>query len=231
MKNIIFILSSLIILASCSSKESSNTTNNRNLKSGNPVASTTYTQDIDATSSKIKETEEFKGCMKQQANMCIQTVGSQVAQKTKDPAFCKELSSPEQQSSCRFAITMVNAQEKNDIKLCDTLTDANYQKQCQIQLYRQEALTKGDISICDKMSSLMQATGSSINIDANMQKNQCVMQVIMSGSGKTEKDCEKISDARSVEMCKTVIKTRSTNPIVPAPTIPTPARVPSSPQK
>ncbi|MBC7503515.1 hypothetical protein H7169_00930 [Candidatus Gracilibacteria bacterium] len=212
MKNIVIIASVLLILASCSQG-----TKDKNPQVVNPkintVSGTTYTQDIDSTSAKIRETPEFQSCMKQQATMCIQSTGMQIAQKSKDATFCKELSNADQRSSCEFAITMVNAQEKNDIKLCDSLTDMNYKKQCQLQIYRQEAISKNDITICDKISTLMAPTGTGTNRDNMMQKDQCILQIVMSSKTSSEKDCEKISDTRSVEMCKTMIKNRPMNTI------------------
>lgn len=145
----------------------------------------------------------------------------QIAQKSKDATFCQELSNTDQRSSCEFAITMVNAQEKNDIKLCDSLTDMNYKKQCQLQIYRQEAMTKSDVTICDKISTIMRSTATGSNTDGMMQKDQCVLQVIMGGKNPSTKDCEKISDTRSAEMCQTMIKNRPTNTI-PAPALTNP---------
>lgn len=99
MKKIVFILLGLILLSSCgmtSTSEKGANTPSSNPNTPGGVSTTTYIQDIESTSSKIKDTDEFKGCMKQQAAMCIQSTGMQIAQKMKDTAFCKELSTPEQ---------------------------------------------------------------------------------------------------------------------------------------
>lgn len=217
MKKIIFIILGLLILGSCTLQKS--TKNTSPVSNDVPsVGTTTYTEDIENTSSKIKDTDEFKSCMKQQATMCIQSTGMQIAQKMKDTAFCKELSTPEQQGSCEFAITMINAQEKNDEKLCDTLTDKNYIKQCKIQIYRQDAITKKDIILCDKINSLSSGTGANETIDINTQKDQCVMQFIMSVQESKEADCTKLTNDSSLEMCKMMIRNKAQSTPPPTPT-------------
>lgn len=219
MKKIIFIVLGLLILGSCSLTSKNETTSNTTPTTANEqiaqASKTTYAEDIENTSDKIKNTDEFKGCMKQQATMCIQSTGMQIAQKMKDTAFCKELSSPEQQESCEFAITMINAQEKNDDKLCDTLKNAQYIKQCKIQIYRQEAISKKDITICGKIDALRNWTGAESTVDTNMQKDQCIMQFIMSSPSSDEKDCTKLTDDSSFQMCKMMIKNRPQMPTPP----------------
>lgn len=169
------------------------------------VPQTTYQEDIASTSAKISDTPEFNSCIKQQVGMCAQSVGMQVAQKSRDPLFCKELSTAEQQASCEFAITIVTAREKNDVKLCDSITNTNYKTQCKSELYRQEAITKNDITLCDKIDT-GSATASDKNapgmMQMNEQKNQCMMQVIMSASGATTSDCKQLSNTGSITMCQ-----------------------------
>lgn len=220
MTKLIVLLSSIVLFASCSMS-----TLSVPAPSASPAANSgvTYTETINTTSEKIKNTDEFQSCMKQNTNMCIQSAGMQIAQKSKDPAFCKELSSPDQKSSCEFAVTMINATEKNDIKLCNTLVDANYKKQCQIQLYRQEATTQGDITICNKIADLETApTGTgmmNMGMGIGMQKNQCILQVIMSGTGKTVAACDALSDTGSLDMCKMMMKNKDMMPTPLAPPI------------
>jgi hypothetical protein len=182
----------------------------------------TYIEVLEKTSSKIKGTEEFTNCMKQNTNMCIQSAGMQLAQKAKDPTFCKELLMADQQSNCEFAVTMMSATEKSDEKICDTITDTNYQKQCKIQIYKQQAISKKDITLCDKVDALTKPTGTGITLDTGMQKDQCIMQYIMSDSSNDTKACENLSNTGSLEMCKTMIKNRpaamtplSAKPIAP----------------
>ena len=198
-------------------------------QTGTPTA-VTYMADLDATSSKIKNTEEFQGCMKQNTNMCIQSAGMQLAQKAKDPTFCKELLTPDQQSSCEFAVTMMNATEKSDEKICDTIADLNYQKQCKIQIYKQQAISKKDITLCNKVDELTKPTGTGIALDTGMQKDQCIMQYIMNGTSSDDKDCESLSNTGSLEMCKMMIKNKAT---MPTPNMPmmTPRDIPANPSK
>lgn len=238
MKKLIFIVLGLLILGSCSLTSKTEKTSNTAPTTANEqiaqASKTTYAEDIENTSDKIKNTDEFKGCMKQQATMCIQSTGMQIAQKMKDTAFCKELSSPEQQESCEFAITMVNAQEKNDDKLCDTLKNAQYIKQCKIQIYRQEAIDKKDITICGKIDALRNWTGAESTVDTNMQKDQCIMQFIMSSPTSDEKDCTKLTDDASFQMCTTMVKNRPQMPTPPTgalPLVPTNLPPPSTPNQ
>ncbi len=231
MKKILILLSFLLVLSSCTSDPVENTKNNNIPTKSSSGNTTTYKQDIDSTSSKIRDTNEFQSCMKQQATMCIQTTGMQIAQKTKDATFCKELSNADQRSSCEFAITMINAQEKNDINLCDNLRNSTYIKQCKGQLYRQDAIAKHDISLCEKMDTLQEATNTGTNtplmMNPTMQKDQCISQVIMNSPGKTEDDCDKITDTGSVNMCKMMLKNK---PPVPPIGLPTPQNSTSVPK-
>jgi hypothetical protein len=150
----------LIVLASLTSCTLGSNTSNNPVSTGVALLpQTTFQEDIASTSEKISGTAEFNSCVKQQVGMCTQTVGMQIAQKSKDPLFCKELNTPDQQSSCEFAITMVTAREKNDVKLCDTIVNPNYKTQCKSELYRQEAMSKNDITLCEKITS-SDTTGS-----------------------------------------------------------------------
>lgn len=183
---------------------------------------TTYTEDIDQISGKIKGTEEFQSCMKQQSTMCIQTVGMQIAQKTKDASFCKELPNIEQQESCEFAITMVNAQEKNDEKLCDTINNPAYKWQCKIQIYRQTAIATNDIAVCDKIDVIMLKSTNTGEINNNnnngVQKDQCILQFVMNNKNAKEIDCERIGDDWLLKTCKIMIKDKNqiaSDPISP----------------
>lgn len=194
MQKLIFGLSILLLITSCSLGPVDTDTKNIAQKNGSGI--TTYTEDVEKMSGKIRNTEEFQGCMKQQSTMCIQTIGMQIAQKTKDASFCKELTTIEQQSSCEFAITIVNAQEKNDEKLCDILSNPKYLQQCKIQIYRQEAIKKDDVALCDKIDIIMLKatnTGES-NSDNGIQKDQCIMQFVMNNKNAKEIDCERIGD-------------------------------------
>lgn len=222
MKKFLISLSLLLVLASCTSTPTDNKQTINIPTKSSSVNTTTYTQDIESTSSKIRDTSEFQGCMKQQATMCIQTTGMQIAQKTKDATFCKELSNVDQRSSCEFAITMINAQEKNDIKLCESLTNSTYMKQCKSQIYRQEAVAKHDITLCNKLDTLEETTQTGANTPMNrnsaMQKDQCITQVIMNSPEKKEEDCNTITDTGSVNMCKMMLKNKPPVPPIGLPT-------------
>lgn len=176
------------------------------------VSNTTFTQDINNTSSKIRDTNEFQDCMKRQTNMCIQSTGMQIAQRAKDSSFCKELPSSEEQLSCEFAITMMSAQEKGDDKLCDTLKNANYLKQCKIQVYRQAAVSKNDISFCDKIDTVIKSTDATVTSETSTLKDQCIIQFIASSADSKESDCKKLSSTSSLDMCKMILKNKQQFP-------------------
>ncbi len=213
MQKILIIILSISLLSSCGMMNSPSPENKMWAMSAGTQMATgaiSYEAAIASTSTKIRASEEFQGCMKQNANMCIQSAGNQLAQKSKDPSFCKELSDANQQSSCEFAVTMISATEKNDIKLCDTLTNAVFKTQCQSQLYRQDAVAKKDIKLCDKLEipQTPTASGAPIAVDTNMMKDQCIMQVIISDTESTEKDCSTITNTGSFEMCKVMVKNK-----------------------
>lgn len=186
------------------------------------VSNTTFKQDIDNASSKIRNSEEFQDCMKKQANMCIQTTGMQIAQKNKDSAFCKELSNADEQLSCEFAITMINAQETNNEKLCDTLKTPMYLKQCKVHVYKQNAIVKNDITLCEKIASVINSSDTNVTSEASIQKDQCILQFISSNTKAEESDCKKLSNTASQDMCKSILKSK-TQVIVPPP----PTNIPS----
>jgi hypothetical protein len=219
MQKLILGLSILLIMTWCTLGETNNST--KEIVQKNESEITTYTEDVEKMSWKIRSTEEFQDCMKQQSNMCIQTAGMQIAQKTKDASFCKELWNMEQQASCEFAITMVNVQEKNDEKLCDTLSNPKYKQQCKIQSYRQTAILNDDITVCDKIDIILlkETNTGELNNDNGMQKDQCIMQFIMNNKNAKEIDCERIGDEWSLKTCKTMMKNK--NPNTPDPTKPT----------
>ena len=152
--------------------------------------------------------------------MCIQSTGMQIAQRTKDSTFCKELPSSEEQLSCEFAITMMGAQEKSDDTLCDTLKNANYLKQCKIQVYRQAAVSKNDVSFCDKIDTVIKSPGATVTSEASTQKDQCILQFIASSPDSKESDCTKLSSASSLDMCKMSLKNKQQFPNNTIPALP-----------
>lgn len=191
----------MILVSSCTAPSDTNKPSNW------MTGSTSYKQDIDSFSEKIKNSEEFNSCMKQHATMCVQSVGMEMAQKAKDANFCKELTGKDQQLSCEFAIAMMSAQEENNDKACDTLTDDYYAKQCKIQLYKQDATNKKDLSVCDKIDVILQTGSGTSNNGA--EKDQCILQYVMNISNSKWADCEKILDETSLAMCRIFIKNRT----------------------
>ncbi len=209
MRKLILGISIALLMTSC-------TLGLSNKKDVNPItksesSTTNYTEDIDKMSGKIRSTEEFQSCMKQQSTMCIQTVGMKIAQKTKDAEFCKELTNPDQQSSCEFAVTMINAQEKTDEKVCDILKNPKYLEQCKIQIYRQTAISKNDITICNQIDVLLLSWAKTDEKNQNhgIQKDQCIMQFVMNNMNSKLFDCQWILDESSYQTCQKTIKDRA----------------------
>lgn len=167
---------------------------------------TSYTDEIASTSEKITDSNEFKNCMKQNTNMCIQQAGSELAQKLRDPAFCRELKWQDQQDGCIFAITMMDAQAKWDEKVCDNLTNKIYLNQCKIAIYQQNAVSKKDINICNQIDLLEKIPNIPNNNDANIVKDQCIVQFVLNTTSTKPIDCERIQDSTTLEMCKVLVK-------------------------
>jgi hypothetical protein len=57
---------------------------------------------------------------------------------------------------------------------------------------------------------VMKPTGTGILLDTGMQKDQCIMQYIMSWVSSDPEECENLSSTGSLEMCKSMIKNRPT---------------------
>jgi len=67
-----------------------------------------------------------------------------------------------------------------------------------------------------------------------MQKDQCIMQFIMSSPTSDEKDCTKLTDDASFQMCTTMVKNRPQMPTPPTgalPLVPTNLPPPSTPNQ
>ncbi|MDD2694199.1 MAG: hypothetical protein PHY14_04720 [Candidatus Gracilibacteria bacterium] len=205
MKTLLIGLSCLFVLASCTIGSTTLGTS-----SGTPV-NAQYKTDLDTASHKIKDTQEFADCMAPSVNMCVNSVGMQLAQTAKSVEFCSELSTADQQEGCRFAIVMSLANEKNDPAVCDTLS-GNYKEQCVESVYRSQAINTKDISLCEKIG--VTASGEVNSGDMMMpgmmsnKKDECVLSVLMSDQATTIADCQKIQDAPLQDMCKSNLQSR-----------------------
>lgn len=206
MKNILLCLFCVSVLASCtiSSKTPEVTS------SWTPV-NAQYKADLDTASNKIKDTQDFADCMAPSVNMCINSVGMQLAQKAKSTEFCKELSSPEQQEGCRFTVIMSLASENNDPTACNSLS-WTYIIQCTEAIYRSQAFVAKDIRLCEKLEV---RTDKDINpgditmLDGtHSKKDDCIFNILISDQNSTIKDCEKIQEQSSRDMCISQIKNR-----------------------
>jgi hypothetical protein len=179
------------------------------------VPKTDYKETLSSTSEKIKSSEEFGTCMQQNVNMCIQTAGMQLAQKSKSVEFCKELPTPELQSSCKYGIIMMNATEKWDVALCNEL-DGVYKTQCASQIYRSQAMSTKDTSLCAKIGN---SDEKWVNNGPD-EVDQCIFSVIMSDPASTEKSCEKLTTDNTKNICNLTMKNKASLPrdIGPRPT-------------
>jgi hypothetical protein len=165
-------------------------------------------------SSKITESEEFGNCMQTSVNMCIQSSGMQLAQKTKSIAFCEELPQKDQKESCKFGIVMTLAIEKQNADECKVLS-GQYAKQCFMEVYRNTAIKAKDIALCKKITEIEKqdmATNSGAQAATpTMQaggEDQCIFSVIMSDETASERDCDRLSNESMVDMCKASLKNR-----------------------
>lgn len=212
MTKIILATSLLFVLAACGMSDTDKVP--KTSESPTPQVMTgakNYETTLDSTSAKIKWSDEFRSCMDMNVNMCVQNAGMQLAQKNKSAEFCKELTSPDQQESCRFAVTMMNAQEKKDKSLCDALSE-NYKRQCMMSMVRSEATEKKDIKICDQIE---QGGSGAITGMRDTARDDCKMNVLMMDTTSTPKSCDIIDDAGIQNMCTTMLKNRNNLPASP----------------
>lgn len=166
----------------------------------------TYEENLKMTSSKIKDSEEFKSCMNMNVPMCINNAGMQLAQKSESAEFCNELNTPDQKNSCVFAVTLIKVQKNNDKSLCETLTE-DYRKQCIRIAIRSEATAKKDVKICDSLKQKT-GTGESLVLE-DSSANECMMAVLMSDSTTSEKSCNILNSTQIKEMCIASMRTRN----------------------
>lgn len=110
--------------------------------------STSYKDDLEIASEKIKETAKFEECMKPHVHMCINSVGTDLSREKKDKNFCEELSTPTDRENCKYVITLLEATEKKDPGICDTLT-GDHKNNCTYTIISTNAREKKDPSICD----------------------------------------------------------------------------------
>lgn len=73
------------------------------------VAPTSYKDDLEIASEKIKETAAFEECMRPHVNMCVSSVGMKLSQEKNDINFCDELTNTTDQTNCRYIMTLKNA--------------------------------------------------------------------------------------------------------------------------
>lgn len=165
----------------------------------------TYDDMLSSASDKLKETEEFSSCMKQNVMMCSQSAAVQIAQKTKSTEFCQELPSPEQKESCSFGIILTNAQEKSDITLCDSLSE-QYKTQCKIEFYRSDAQKTKNKSTCSKIRTVTSGEVGAMNVTEI--EEQCIMSIMMTDESTDEKDCDAFKEQINKDMCKMTVKNR-----------------------
>jgi hypothetical protein len=213
MIKILSIASLLLILTSCGNTDIAKqpTTDTPTTQATTTIKN--YETTLETASSKIKASDEFRSCMDMNVNMCIQNAGMQLAQKNKSAEFCKELTSPDQQESCTFAVTMMNAQEKKDASLCDTLSDS-YKRQCRMSMVRSEATEKKDIKICDQLE---QSSSGTVTGMRDTVRDDCKMNVIMMDTTATAKSCNTIDDDQLQKMCTTMLSNRNNLPTAPTP--------------
>jgi len=235
-KIILLSLCSLFVITGCSLGMGNNSSSGDVVGgSGTAVSSSearakqaqeSYKSAMTSASQKITESEEFGNCMQTSVNMCIQSTGMQLAQKTKSIAFCEELPQKDQKESCKFGIVMTLAIEKQSADECKVLS-GQYAKQCSIEVYRNTAIKAKDIALCKKITEIEKedstANSGAQNATPVMQaggEDQCIFSVIMSDENASEKDCDTLSNESMGDMCKASLKNRPKLP-TNAPAVPT----------
>ncbi len=203
---IFFILLSLsLVLASCSDKDSPVFPQSEG--SSLKIQGVSYTEVLEKTSSKIKNTKEFEQCMQPSVNMCVSQVGNQLARSEKSVAFCDEMTEGEGRDGCKYGVIMLQVSQTKDIKQCDQL-NATYKKECRINIFLEAAVSSNDIKQCDLIDS-EESTSSWSTTRVGDRTEQCRADLIMRKQGAQAEDCDILKNGTSKDMCKAIVKNRS----------------------
>lgn len=137
---------------------------------------TSYKDDLEIASEKIKETAEFEECMRPHVNMCISSVGMRLSQDKKDINFCDELTNTTDQTNCRYIMTLKSAAEKKDTNTCETLTGA-YKDNCRSSVITANAREQKNTSLCDAIIPSTVDPASTEALVYAEAKNRCIQDV------------------------------------------------------
>lgn len=163
-----------------------------------------YTLSLTGFSRTIHDSQEFQDCIEPAINMCVGSVGMQIAQKRKSLDLCNELPSLEQKENCRFALTLSNAHESWDPTACNSLS-WSYQVQCLFSAYKNIASTKKDITLCDSMSEAVQKAYTEVGTwliqSINLHHDRCILWVAISDKNAPETLCDSIVDHGTKDSC------------------------------
>lgn len=155
-----------------------------------------------------KSSQEYKNCIDAATNQCIQQVATNLAQQSRDTSFCEDLEDKDMQASCKFAVVIMEAQESGDIAVCKKLEWSQFENQCNMIVHQQNAISKNDVKICDNISNPKTTDTETSMLGIPNDREQCIINVVMSNPKGTEKDCDIIKDKSLNEVCKLNIKNR-----------------------
>lgn len=197
------ILASLFLFSSCMGGEK------KEMIQMTPSESPKYAQDLSKASSKIKNTKEFEACMTPSVNMCLNTIGNQLAREKKSAAFCDEITSMEGKDACKYGVVSLEAIEKKDSNLCNTLSDP-YKKECRISIMRIQAVESGDATKCEAINSEISLSGTT-DLDKN-RVDQCKFDMIMKKTPNDPKMCGILKENTIKNMCESMMKIQANIP-------------------
>ena len=215
-----FVLFSSLVLASCGMNQSpgrygevppaqiSSSSTSATLATTTLPVGVSYSETLDKTSSKIKNTKEFEECMRPSVNMCVSQVGNQLARAQKSTVFCDEMEVGQSRDACKYGVVMTQVAETQDAKLCESL-ESTYKRECQRSIILTQAMTSGDPAKCDLLESDAPASSGAISTPLADRTQQCKADVIMRKPDAKASDCDILKDGPAKSMCQSLLKNRS----------------------
>jgi hypothetical protein len=196
-------LCSSIFLTSCGEKIKESSLPANTSEETSQIIRTDYEEVLDSVSKKIETTQEFRGCMTTSIHMCHENSAMEKASQTRDILYCDELQTEDKKENCRFALTVTEALRKLDPTLCNTLSEP-YFISCKKQVYHSSAVRKQDANFCDNLA----ASTTTITQEERTEIQSCLLAVILSNTGSTQKSCDKLADISLKNSCKTTLQNK-----------------------
>lgn len=207
----ILAISALIFLCSCTNSNTDNTSSgasvNQNTKQtmvSTGVSVENFSETLKKSSKKITETDEFNACLQPYVNMCVQSVASDLAQKTKNPEICGELADKTARGGCQLGVILSQIQQTKANELqtssCDIIEEDSLKKTCKSQIITLQMADSENISGCDEIAKLYENNA----VDGKHARNVCIMNIAT--ASKKAQHCNAISDEMEKKMCISTIE-------------------------